>query len=174
MHVDCRETRQIVTCKILANLLKIERASRENLVSWLCPVSCFSCAVHRSEDCEFESHPGTNSVVSQISKNINLASASVTLRACTIDTTRIRIRIYLLAHRNLLLDILRLPSNRRAALGLYVILTLWRGWGANQPLYALLHRSSRCYAMRHGRPWPSRSKAWASNYPLAALQGKLA
>ena len=37
---------------------------------------------------------------------------------------RIRIRIYLLARRNLLWDILRLPSSHRAALGLYVILTL--------------------------------------------------
>ena len=64
---------------------------------------------------------------------------------------RIRIRIYLLARRNLLWDILRLPSSRRAALGLYVILTLWRGWGANQPPYALLHRSSLRYALRHGR-----------------------
>ena len=36
----------------------------------------------------------------------------------------IRIRIYLLARRNLLWDILRLPSSRRAALGLCVILTL--------------------------------------------------
>ena len=64
---------------------------------------------------------------------------------------RIRIRIYLLAGRNLLWDILRLPSSRRAALGLYVILTLWRGRGANQPPYALLHRSSPRYALRHGR-----------------------
>ena len=64
---------------------------------------------------------------------------------------RIRIRIYLLARRNLLWDILRLPSSRRAALGLYVILTLWRGRGANQPPYALLHRSSPHYALRHGR-----------------------
>ena len=64
---------------------------------------------------------------------------------------RIRIRIYLLARRNLLWDILRLPSSRRAALGLYVILTLWRGRGANQPPYALLHRSSLRYALRHGR-----------------------
>ena len=32
--------------------------------------------------------------------------------------------IYLLARRNLLWDILRLPSSRRVALGLYVILTL--------------------------------------------------
>ena len=64
---------------------------------------------------------------------------------------RIRIRIYLLARRNLLWDILRLPSSRRAALGLYVILTLWRGRGANQPPYALLHRSSPRYALRHGR-----------------------
>ena len=37
---------------------------------------------------------------------------------------RIRIRIHLLACRKLLWDILKLPSNRRAALGLYVILTL--------------------------------------------------
>ena len=37
---------------------------------------------------------------------------------------RIRIMIYLLDRRNLLWDILRLPSSRRAALGLYVILTL--------------------------------------------------
>ena len=64
---------------------------------------------------------------------------------------RIRIRIYLLASRILLWDILRLPSSRRAALGLYVILTLWRGRGANQPPYALLHRSSPCYALRHER-----------------------
>ena len=64
---------------------------------------------------------------------------------------RIRIRIYLLARRNLLWDILRLPSSRRAALGLYVILTLWRGRDANQPPYALLHRSSPRYALRHGR-----------------------
>ena len=42
----------------------------------------------------------------------------------TIVRIRIRIRIYLLARRNLLWDILRLPSSRRAALGLYVILTL--------------------------------------------------
>ena len=64
---------------------------------------------------------------------------------------RIRIRIYLLARRNLLWDILRLPSSRRAALGLYVILTLWRGRGANQPPYAPLHRSSPRYALRHER-----------------------
>ena len=64
---------------------------------------------------------------------------------------RIRIRIYLLAGRNLLWDILRLPSSRRAALGLYVILTLWRTRGANQPPYASLHKSSPCYALRHGR-----------------------
>ena len=64
---------------------------------------------------------------------------------------RIRIRIYLLARRNLLWDILRLPSSRRAALGLYVILTLWRARGTNQPPYALLHRSSPRYALHHGR-----------------------
>ena len=47
------------------------------------------------------------------------------LQASTrIRIRRIRIRIYLLARRNLLWDILRLPSSRRAALGLYVILTL--------------------------------------------------
>ena len=64
---------------------------------------------------------------------------------------RRRIRIYLLARRNLLWAILRLPSSRRAALGLYVILTLWRGRGANQPPYALLHRSSPRYALHHRR-----------------------
>ena len=64
---------------------------------------------------------------------------------------KVRIRIYLLARRNLLWDILRLLSSRRAALGLYVILTLWRARGANQPPYALLHRSSPRYALRHGR-----------------------
>ena len=57
----------------------------------------------------------------------------------TLAVIRIRIRIYLLARRNLLWDILRLPSSRRAALGLYVFLTLWRARGANQPPYALLH-----------------------------------
>ena len=57
----------------------------------------------------------------------------------------------LLTLRNLLWDILRLPSSRRAALGLYVILTLWRGRGVNQPPYALLLRSSLCYALGHGR-----------------------
>ena len=66
------------------------------------------------------------------------------------DKDKDRIRIYLLACRNLLWDILRLPSSRRAALGLYVILTLWRGRGANQPPYVLLHRSSPRYALRHG------------------------
>ena len=50
------------------------------------------------------------------------------------------LRIYLLARRNLLWDILRLPSSRRAAQGLYVILTLWRTQGANQRPYTLLHR----------------------------------
>ena len=63
------------------------------------------------------------------------------------------IRICLLARRNLLWDILRFPSSRRAALGLYVVLTLWRARGANQPPYALLHRSSPRYALRHGRQW---------------------
>ena len=64
---------------------------------------------------------------------------------------RLRIRIHWLARTNLLWDILRLPSSRRAALGLYFILTLWRAWGVNQPPYALLHRSSPRYALRHGR-----------------------
>ena len=72
----------------------------------------------------------------------------------THDTMTVRfkedLRIYLLARRNLLWDILRLPSSRRAALGLYVIL-IWRGRGANQPPYALPHRSSHHYALRHGR-----------------------
>ena len=48
-------------------------------------------------------------------------------------------------------DILRLLSSCRAALSLYVILTLWRGRGTNQPPYALLHRSSSRYALHHGR-----------------------
>ena len=43
---------------------------------------------------------------------------------CYVYTNLIRIRIYLLARRNLLWDILRLPSSRRAALDLHVILTL--------------------------------------------------
>ena len=38
--------------------------------------------------------------------------------------SQLSIRIYILARRNSLWDILRLPSSRRAALGLYVILTL--------------------------------------------------
>ena len=41
-----------------------------------------------------------------------------------IQFVRIRIRIHLLARRNLLWDILRLPSIRRAALCLYVNLML--------------------------------------------------
>ena len=65
---------------------------------------------------------------------------------------RIRIRIYLLARRNLLWDVLRLPSSHRAALGLYVIFTLWRGRGTNQPpLRIPAYRSSPRYALRHGR-----------------------
>ena len=64
---------------------------------------------------------------------------------------RIRIRIYSLARRNLLWDILRLLSSRRAVLGLYVILTLWRGRGANQPPYALAFRSSPFYTHCHSR-----------------------
>ena len=76
---------------------------------------------------------------------------SITFRNNHYIRIRIRIRIYLLAGRNLLWDILRLPSSRRAALGLYVILTLWRTRGANQPPYASLHRSSPRYALRHGR-----------------------
>ena len=63
----------------------------------------------------------------------------------------LQIRIHLLACRNLLWDILRLPNSCRAALGLYVILTLWRARGANQLPYALLHRSSPRYALHHGR-----------------------
>ena len=63
---------------------------------------------------------------------------------------RIRIRILLLAHWNLLWDILRLPSSHsnRAALGLYVILTLWRAQGTNQPPYALLHTGA-CHATHY-------------------------
>ena len=48
--------------------------------------------------------------------------------------------------------ILRLPSCRRAALGLYVNLTLWWAQGANQRPYALLHnKSSPRNALRHRR-----------------------
>ena len=61
------------------------------------------------------------------------------------------LRIHLLARRNLLWDIQRLPSSRRAALGLYVIFTLWRAPGTNQPPYALLHRSLPRYTLCHGR-----------------------
>ena len=57
----------------------------------------------------------------------------------------------LLTHRNLLWDILRLPSSHRAALGLYVILILWRARGTNQPPYVFLHRSSSRHALCHGR-----------------------
>ena len=60
----------------------------------------------------------------------------------------IRIRIHLLARRNLLWDILRLLSSHRAALDLYVILTLWRARGANQPPCALLHIGARRAAPR--------------------------
>ena len=52
-----------------------------------------------------------------------------------------------IGRRNLLWDILRLPSSRRAALGLYIILILaprpW-GQGTNQLPYALLHIGARC------------------------------
>ena len=74
------------------------------------------------------------------------------LLSTSVIRIRIRIRIYLLARRNLLWDILRLPSSRRAALGLYVTLTLWRGRGANQPPYALLHRSSPRWDLNSGYP----------------------
>ena len=66
--------------------------------------------------------------------------------------------IHLLARRNLLWDILRLPSSRRAALGLYVILTLWWTRGANQRPYALLHigaRRAMHYAMGDDTLWQS-------------------
>ena len=59
---------------------------------------------------------------------------------------RIRIRIYLLARRNLLWDILRQSSSRPVCHS-----RLWQGRGANQPPYALLHRSSPSYALRHRR-----------------------
>ena len=58
---------------------------------------------------------------------------------CSIRRIRIKIRIHLLAHRILLWDILRLPSSRRGAVGLYVNLTLCRGLGVNQPPDALMH-----------------------------------
>ena len=55
---------------------------------------------------------------------------------------------------------------------IYVILTLWRGRGANQPPYALLHRSSPRYALRHRRRrWYSYHKQQRSGiikaYPLS-------
>ena len=64
---------------------------------------------------------------------------------------RIRFMTHLLAHRNLLWDILRLPSSCRAALGLYVILTLWqaRGHEPGTIRIAAAYRSSLCYALRH-------------------------
>ena len=73
----------------------------------------------------------------------------ITSKICIQNSTGIfilyiRIRIHLLASRNLLWDILRLPSSLRTALDLCVILTLWRGWGANQPPCALLHIGARC------------------------------
>ena len=60
--------------------------------------------------------------------------------------------------RNLLWDILRLPSSRRAALGLYVILTLWWTRAANQRPYALLHigaRRATHYATGDNTLWQS-------------------
>ena len=59
------------------------------------------------------------------------------------DKEEITIKIHLLACRNLLWDILILPSSYRAALDLYVNLTLWQGWVANQPPYALLYIGAR-------------------------------
>ena len=69
---------------------------------------------------------------------------------------RIRIRIYLLARRNLLWDILRLPSSRRAALGLYVILTLHMTRTGRRPetIRIAAYRSSPRYTLRHGRRGP--------------------
>ena len=62
-----------------------------------------------------------------------------------------RIRIYLLARKNLLWDILRLPNSSRAALGTICHSHAMTRTDANQPSYALLHRSSPYYTLRHGR-----------------------
>ena len=60
----------------------------------------------------------------------------------------IRIRIHLLARRNLLWDILRLPSSRRAMLGLYVIFTLCMTSTGCEP--ATTHiTASELAALRH-------------------------
>ena len=88
---------------------------------------------------------GTGGIV--FDKHIDKSTQQMNLKVRSYIRIRIRIRIYLLARRNLLWDILRLPSSRRAALDLYVILTQWRGRGANQPPYAMLHRSSPRYAL---------------------------
>ena len=69
----------------------------------------------------------------------------------TLRVIRLRIRIYLLARRNLLWDILRLPSSHRAALGLYVILTLTRTGHEPATIRIAAYRSSPRYALRHGR-----------------------
>ena len=85
---------------------------------------------------------------------------------------RIRIRIHLMARRNLLWDILRLLSNRRAALGLYIILTLWRTRGANQPSYALLHigtRRAMHYAMEDDIIHPPTQKNYTYAWPKVAV-----
>ena len=75
-------------------------------------------------------------------------------------------------------DILRLPSSHRAALGLYVILTLWQTRGANQQPYALLHIGAR-RAMHYATlfwqltsnvsfytiPWGSKVSMLTNTYP---------
>ena len=110
----------------------------------------------RWQDWYADSHTDCSAVMQTVIQMTGLFADSHTDdRTVVLAIIRIRIRIWLLARRNLLWDILRLPSSRRAALGLYVILTLWRGRGANQPPYALLHRSSPRYALCHGR-WHSR------------------
>ena len=63
-------------------------------------------------------------------------------------SSRIRIRIYLLARRTLLWDILRLPSSCYRLCHSHAITSTGRE-PATLP-YELLHRSSPHYALRHG------------------------
>ena len=49
---------------------------------------------------------------------------------------------------------------------IHVILTLWRGWGANQPPCTLLHRSSPRYALRHG------GRRWSGGHEFKSQSGQ--
>ena len=66
----------------------------------------------------------------------------------------IRIRIHLLARRNLLWDILRLPSSRRAALA-YMLISRYDKDGARTSHHMLccIYWSSPHYALRHWRQY---------------------